>query len=288
MTYSLTLKDRPLIIEGDNLKDAIENNFAAIIDATDVKNTAGYILTRVWVDTDGLHVIASGSDALADFDPTTDKPREFVFRIADLHGTTVPFEIEIEPARKFDPFAPEIMNYTDGQKFGIILGLAEEIATHHCKEPRAYAALDAAITAYEYKPEFLYNQVLQILTTHRIKDSKQAANIMARIHELRASITSFKRDAGATIVEKWHVKKYFDDLNTVTALEYYRKRKDMTQTQLAEAIGCTRSQIARYEGGANLGDAKYVFVCRLAEVLDCRADDLVCGGVNANAPANSN
>lgn len=284
MTYSLTLKDRPLIIEGDNLKSAIENNFAAIIDATDVKNNAGYILSRVWVDTDGLHIIASGSDALADFDPITGKLREFVFHIADLHGTSVPFEIEIETARKFDPFAPEIMNCTDGQKFGIILGLAEEIAAHHCKEPRADAALDAAITAYEYKPEFLYNQVLQILTTHRIKDSKQAANIMARIHELRASITSFKRDAGAVIVEKWHVKKYFDDLNTITALEYYRKQKGLTQTQLAEAAGCTRSQIARYEGGANLGDAKYAFVCHLAEVLGCRADDLVRGGVNANAP----
>lgn len=286
MTYSLTLKDRPLIIEGNNLSDAIEDNFAAIIDATDVKNAAGYILTRVWVDTDGLHIIASGSDALADFDPTTDKPREFVFRIADLHGATVPFDIDIDTAHHFDPFAAEVMDYNDAQKFGIILGLAEEIATRHCKEPHADTALDNAITAFKYKPDSLYNQVLQVLTLNRIKDSKQAARIMARIHELRASITDLKYDDGVAIAELWHVRKYFDDLNSITALEYYRKRKGMTQAQLAEAVGRTRTQIARYEGGTNLGDAKYSFVCNLAEILGCRADNLVQGGASVYMPLN--
>ena len=177
------------------------------------------------------------------------------------------------------------MDYTDSQKFGVIIGLAKEIAAHYCKERGADAALVRTIIAYEYKTEFLYDQLLQVLAIHRVKDSKQAARIMARIHELHASMGTSKYDAGAVTVEMWHVKKYFDDLNTVTALEYYRKQKGLTQTQLAEAAGCIRSQIARYEGGSNLGDAKYSFVCRLAEALDCRADDLVRGGVNANAPA---
>ena len=288
MTYSLTLKDRPLIIEGDNLKDAIENNFTAIIDATDAKNAAGYILTRVWADADGLHIIASGSDELVGFDPQKDAPREFVFRIADFHGENVPFEIEVTKKRKFDPFADEVMDYTDSQKFGVIIGLAKEIAAHHCKERGADGALVRTIIAYEYKTEVLYDQLLQVLAIHRVKDSKQAARIMARIHELHASMGTSKYDAGAVTVEMWHVKKYFDDLNTITALEYYRKQKGLTQTQLAEAAGCTRSQIARYEGGANLDDAKYSFVCRLAEILGCCAGDLVHDGVNVYTPADGN
>ncbi len=59
----------------------------------------------------------------------------------------------------------------------------------------------------------------------------------------------------------------------MTALYEYRKKQNMTQRELAAAIGVTTSTITQYETGARKPDI--VTLKKLAAVLHCTADQLL-------------
>lgn len=52
-----------------------------------------------------------------------------------------------------------------------------------------------------------------------------------------------------------------------------RLKAGMTQTQLAEKIGCTQQEIARYEAGGR--EPRASMLKRLAEALGCMMEELV-------------
>lgn len=59
----------------------------------------------------------------------------------------------------------------------------------------------------------------------------------------------------------------------MTAIYKYRKDQNMTQRELAEAVGITASAITQYETGARKPDI--VTLKKLAAALHCTADQLL-------------
>lgn len=59
----------------------------------------------------------------------------------------------------------------------------------------------------------------------------------------------------------------------MTAIYKYRKDKNMTQRELAKAVGITASAITQYETGARKPDI--VTLKKLAAALHCTADQLL-------------
>lgn len=57
------------------------------------------------------------------------------------------------------------------------------------------------------------------------------------------------------------------------ALKEYRVKKGYTQTQVAEALGVTPVCITQWENGARRPNV--VMLKKLAELLECTADDLL-------------
>lgn len=59
----------------------------------------------------------------------------------------------------------------------------------------------------------------------------------------------------------------------MTAIYKYRKNRNMTQRELAAAVGVTASAITQYETGARKPDI--VTLKKLAAALHCTADQLL-------------
>ncbi|WP_423767196.1 helix-turn-helix domain-containing protein [Cloacibacillus porcorum] len=56
-------------------------------------------------------------------------------------------------------------------------------------------------------------------------------------------------------------------------IRLYRKKKELTQSQLANAIGVSLDTISRYETGKR--DPKSKHLVKMASVLDCTVNQLV-------------
>ena len=73
---------------------------------------------------------------------------------------------------------------------------------------------------------------------------------------------------------------YFDRLNKITALKYYRKLSGKTHTEIAESIGMSLRQYQRYEStNSSLGDANKIIVKKIAELINVKPEQLVNGGL---------
>ena len=79
------------------------------------------------------------------------------------------------------------------------------------------------------------------------------------------------------MIYKAHAKRYFETQHCMTALEYYRRKADLSVAQLAEMVGLSERQIFRYEATRNsaLGNASQVVVNALANALNVAPTDLV-------------
>jgi DNA-binding XRE family transcriptional regulator len=62
----------------------------------------------------------------------------------------------------------------------------------------------------------------------------------------------------------------------MTAIQKYRKQKNMTQKQLAEAVGVTQGAVNQWEKGAT--NPKIETLVVMAKLFDCTLEDLVKGG----------
>ena len=56
-----------------------------------------------------------------------------------------------------------------------------------------------------------------------------------------------------------------------------RKKKKITQGQLAEKLGVTQGAVSQWENGLSFPDVR--LLVKLSEVLDCTVDELLKGGM---------
>ena len=90
-------------------------------------------------------------------------------------------------------------------------------------------------------------------------DARDAALLMA---DVRAGRTDLLSEAEVD-----------DYLAAPTPLAFWRRKRGLTQVQLAEAAGISQAYLSQIEGGHRIGDVDTV--ARLAKALKVRVEDLL-------------
>lgn len=284
-TYQITAN---LSIEGNTLKDAIETNFTKIAKHLNLGNAAGYQLQKVWCEYEKniqaavLHITACGSDLQVNYDPTTDKPKDYTLKItAKQEDCPDRIDFELTENQTFNPFDDTCLT-TPSSYYGTILALIDEVALNHCKitakdniTRSVTCKYPNMSTAYPLKyVELCRNK----LTTLKPKTDKETTRIMERISELTLKILDYPNDHfnSATIAQA-KTSIYFDTLNKITALAKIRTEKGMTQKQLADAAQISVRQLQNYEKCPNstLWSASKFIHKRLANVLDIDISQII-------------
>lgn len=271
-------------ISGENLDDAIENNFDAIATAAGVGNPAGWQLDRVYIKkidaTHGdLHIIARGGDNLIGFDPT-EAAKETILPI-EGDGITES-EATFAKTAEFDP--RDFSGKSDSFRYGIAVAVIENLIARHCKlsAEDTYSEFSVRFpnmeSAYPAKFVELYRQEL---ARHLPKPSMAAQELQVLLSDLLMDI-DYKRvkDSGDSVAAYYKTRAYFARQNKITALQYYRQKAGKTQAELASEVGISARQLQGYEAkNSSLGDARRPAVMALARALGVTADNLVSGGV---------
>lgn len=271
-------------IEGKNAVDAIEKNFNEIATNAHVGNVAGYSLDRVWLQDSVLHIIASGSDMMVNFDPT-EPAKETYIPITpsnpDEHIADHEFTIHSE-AKKFDPFDDGCLLDDESYIRGVVCGLLDEVYRNHCVlkdnlKISLYADFSAKYPTLEMvNPGLFLERMRYAVQAHRPKSDMATAKILCRVSELCQRLKNLPQNCGSTFLGESHTKSYFQKENETTALAAARKKAGLTQAQAAAAAGISLRQWQYYESGkSELGDARVAAVNAIAAAVGVSTTDIL-------------
>lgn len=276
-------------IEGDTLKDAIEDCFPRIATYLNIGNAAGYRLIEVWCEYESnaqavvLHITACGSDLLVDYDPTEDVPKSYSL-IVSPDRNDCPQRIDFvlkEDHSVFDPFDDACLT-TPSSYYGTLLGFIDEIGLHHCKinatdkiTTLVTCQYPNASTAFPLKyVEFCRAR----LTRLKPKTDNETTRMMERVSELAIKILDYPKEKFSSS-SIFHIKTaaYFEANGKTTALAAIRTAKGLTQKQLADAAQMSVRQLQNYEKypGSTLWSASRSVPGRLAAALGVEQSEIV-------------
>lgn len=278
-----------LSIEGDTLKDAIEECFPHIARHLNLGNAAGYQLHEVWCEYEDrvqavvLHITACGSDALVNYDPTTDVPKNYSLIIrAEREDCPKRINFDLSGEQSvFDPFDDSCLT-TPSAYFGTLLGIIDEIALHHCKigtpdkvTTLVTCQLPTASTTIPLK----YVELCRArLTRLKPKTDNGTTRMMERVSELALKIMDYPKEKFAhSSLFQAKTATYFETNGKITALAAIRTAKGMTQKQLADAAQMSVRQLQNYEKcpGSTLFSASNYVPGRLADALGVDRSEIV-------------
>jgi DNA-binding XRE family transcriptional regulator len=278
-------------VSGKNLEEAIGNNLTEIVKMTGIGNVAGFDLDDIRAEKTAtgakLYVTAHGSDTMPGYDPTDDAPSSVTLDIEGASDEDFPVVFTIG-AKSFDPMHDDLSDVHPSVVLGTIMGLSDEVAKNHASKPAEFGIAFDTLNKYPNLtvvdlPHFCL-LLWQRLTMCKQKQDKTTDKIMERIDLLIEQLQSVKSIPGSedsSTLWYYKTKSYFDMLNKVTMLAKLRKDAGLTQQQLADKVGITWRQIAKYEDakGSALGNAKYSVVERLADILGVETSQLVKHGM---------
>lgn len=278
-----------LSIEGNTLKDAIEDGFPRIAKHLQLGNAAGYRLLEVWCEYEDsaqavvLHITACGSDLLVNYDPTKDKPQSYSLVISAKREDCpqrINFDLE-EDHSAFDPFDDTCLT-TPSSYYGTLLGLIDEIGQHHCKISTTDKITTLVTCQYPNMSTVFplkYVEYCRVrLTRLKPKTDSVTTRMMERISELALKIMDCPNEKfDSASIFKAKTATHFETSGKITALAAIRTAKGMTQKDLADAAQMSTRQIQNYEKcpGSTLWSASRSVPGRLAAALGVDSSEIV-------------
>lgn len=284
-------------LNDENVKSAIENNFKTIVNGH-IGNVAGYVLEEVWLEYDEeaecigtakLHVVASGSESLVNFDPIDNPPKEVVYTISGVDKSELPEKeyFDLKSEELFDPFDKKWLD-NKGIAYGIFLGTVDFIGRNHCMvNDNCSFSLSSTVnlrfsTLEKVNFPVFVSQVLKTLNQHRPKNDKQTQKLLDLVHTTHTVIADVKKlttdESTIKILYYYKTLSALDRMNKVTALFYYRNKLGKTQQQVADEIGISLRQYQRYEAvNSTLSDTKKYVIEKIASVLNVSIDKIYDG-----------
>lgn len=277
---------------GDNVIAIVEDKFGKLIPTITkyAGNGAGCELVNVYMEYDTekkvawLHVFAHGSDGLIGYDATEDKDKEVVFRVAGVAAEDLPEKHIFELVEnKFDPFNPKhLENKT------VTLGILKQCADHLAESKGKYAprVLPSEMVDRKYPtmqkhnlPVYISQLMLQF-SLAGVKKTEKNEKIFDLIEKAIVALGGVKGVDETDIIAYYKTKNYFENAEKTTALQYYRKKAGLSQKEVADAVGMSLRQYQRYEAPVSgLGDAKKAVIEKIAEVVGCTMNDIICNGI---------
>lgn len=283
-------------IEGETIKELIEENFDLFksVISDEAGNAAGFLLNKAWIvrindDVCEFHVIAHGSDNLIAYDPTKDVQKEIVFNV---HGIPVDefngiYEFEIKQNEEFNPFDDKHFD-NKSAVVGILEGCLDSVAYMNgiyssSKVPSKSVSMSFPNLKNRNLPVYVSQLMARFSLLKNVKiREKECYNLIEKANNALAVLME-KDNTQIDGMELFYYHKtmhYFDRLNKITALKYYRKLSGKTQTEIAESIGMSLRQYQRYESkNSSLGDANKIIVNKIAELINVKPEQLVNGGL---------
>lgn len=304
-TYYVHYHDNgaPRPIEGETILDAIEKNFRAIAEHSEIGNVAGYQLDKVVVEyrpevLSGkgggvLSITAHGSDLLIGYDPRTDKPKTTTLWI---EGVT-PEELPEPYVTTFDGTLekPDSTPYDDPhtlpQAWGTVIALLDYVGQYHCRVESVCPSVSIGTRYHnvDIVNPYRYLELLRQTVTRAIPKSDAATKKkLAQIDKLSLYITGFEKAENVSAVRdplvlfhKSRAYSYLRAENKITALAYYRNKAGLSGRELGEKVGVSDRQIRNYERtrGSSLGDASRDVLQAISDVLNVNPSQLVDGGL---------
>lgn len=275
------------LIEGETLKEAIENNFSMITAPLRIGNAAGYCLHEVWCAYDGdckcvkLHIMATGSDGLVNYSPDNDPVREYVVDIeAAPEDCPERIDFELTEAKGFNPFDDDFVGNV-GMCYGVAKALIDEIARNHCilrDDDLTTRVSSHYPTMSRIFPLKYIETCRKELARLRPKSDKETAQLMERLSEMtEIVINNPKANMTSDTIGFYKTRYYFETVGKITALAAIRKSKGMTQQQLADAAQLSLRQLQNYERNprSSLSTAAKYVPARLAAALGVEVNDIM-------------
>lgn len=283
-------------IEGESVRELIEENFDLFKPVVRDKagNAAGFLLNKAWIvrmnkDVCEFHVIAHGDDNLIDYDPTKDVPKEIIFNVYDVpveefDGT---YEFEIKENEEFNPFDDKHFD-NKSVVVGILEGCLDSVAYMNgiylsSKVPSKSVNMSFPNLKNRNLPVYVSQLMTRFSLLKNIKfREKECYNLIEKANNALAVLMDEDNTPidGMELFYYHKTMHYFDRLNKITALKYYRKLSGKTQTEIAESIGMSLRQYQRYEStNSSLGDANKIIVKKIAELINVKPEQLINGGL---------
>jgi len=275
--------------EGSSVQEIAESHFDVIkkIIRNKLGNAAGVNLDSVYAEYNPntkiaeLHVFASGSDELLNHDPTKLQPKELIFTLSGISQTDLPkrYDFELVDSEAFNP-------YSDPGNVSVKLGILEAAIDHmadiaHQKRPAEILNSQMPYLRRQSTQAYLA-RLMMMFGFLRTRDTGLTANLKDLIQRMIISlqdVTQLTYDDEMDIILYYHkTMRYFQTVNKITALKYYREQSGKSQTEIANELGISLRQYQRYEAtNSTLPMANKLIVGKLAEILNVQPIDLVRG-----------
>lgn len=302
-TYYVHYHDNgaPRPIEGETILDAIEKNFRAIAEHSEIGNVAGYQLDKVVVEyrpevLSGkgggvLSITAHGSDLLIGYDPRTDNPKTTTLWIEGVTPEELPepdvttFDGAQEKQQRTPYEYPESL----AEAWGNVTALLDQIGLHHCRTENVWPSVqtESAYHNLSRNNPFRYLEIMRqtVNRAHPNADA-QTKKMLAQVDKLALYITDHTKEENAEAVQNVFLyqaiaNNYLVAENKITALAYYRNKAGLSGRELGEKVGVSDRQIRNYERtrGSSLGDASRDVLQAISDVLNVNPSQLVDGGL---------
>lgn len=302
-TYYVHYHDNgaPRPIEGETILDAIEKNFRAIAEHSEIGNVAGYQLDKVVVEyrpevLSGkgggvLSITAHGSDLLIGYDPRTDKPKTTTLWIEGVTPEELPdpdvttFDGAQEKQQRTPYEYPESL----AEAWGNVTALLDQIGLHHCRTENVWPSVqtESAYHNLSRNNPFRYLEIMRqtVNRAHPNADA-QTKKMLAQVDKLALYITDHTKEENAEAVQNVFLyqaiaNNYLVAENKITALAYYRNKAGLSGRELGEKVGVSDRQIRNYERtrGSSLGDSSRDVLQAISDVLNVNPSQLVDGGL---------
>lgn len=293
-TYSYKFNGTAYAIEGENIVDAIEQNFKFIAKRFGVGNVAGYNLERVWLTPSQgegiLHILARGDDSFIGFDPTVPAVETTVTIHSHQQEEISDHEFCISadaPRKKFNPFNDAcIPTDNDGYLRGVIAGLLDEVDMKHTAMHDVVPVSENTDcrfpTLRQVRPDYYIEYLRGEVARHRPKGDAATSKLLSRVSELCARmVPGGDATHGNYYLGLYATRGYFLRAGKITALAAARNAAGITQAAAAKAAGISLRQWQYYESGeSNLYDARHSAVEAIAAAVSTTPDKLTDGYTN--------
>ena len=150
------------------------------------------------------------------------------------------------------------------RNLGKVYGLAERAL------PKILGDPDKKVAASE-SPINSLSEIMRLLLTNKALSDELDEDIRELLDDVDMDMPEHINQGSQSLWWVGYYSTHPTDFDRGIAAA--RKRKGMTQAELAEAVGTNQRAVSRWETGAVAPGAEYLG--KIAKALDCRTDDLL-------------
>lgn len=280
MTYTVYGLDECITtIDGENLIDAIENNFDSIVRFSGWSEIDGPF-HRVYMEWNRLACHSKGGIVLY-----IESNHKYTVEIsADSFECPQQVDIDSVCAAGFDPLG-DSSSMTFDALYGNIRATIDYVGQNLCTVENSKSIMEH-LAAQSSNVDINSPKVYVGLARKELYNRKRRESSKELLYRIRVLIAEFipmeePESQRSTMLYYYKTQQALYRTYQPSPIAYYRRVVNMTQRQLADAVGVSARRIRQFENGeVSLLDCKYEFVEKIADALGVTTEMVVHGTNN--------